>query len=136
MYPLLSRDQILPSSFVNLNCPVLSLFSYLYILLYYPLFFSFPLSSSILHPSLPLLSLGIGSYIPRCTEEGYFKPTQCHGSTGQCWCVDKYGNEIAGSRKQGNPNCGKTLTNTEKKSSIGKQGVWLCCFCPYWLQFV
>ncbi|XP_026186175.1 testican-1 isoform X2 [Mastacembelus armatus] len=45
-----------------------------------------------------------GSYIPRCTEEGYFKPTQCHGS-GQCWCVDKYGNEIAGSRKQGNPNC-------------------------------
>ncbi|XP_042275633.1 testican-1 isoform X2 [Thunnus albacares] len=47
----------------------------------------------------------IGSYIPRCTEEGYFKPTQCHGSTGQCWCVDKYGNEIAGSRKQGNPNC-------------------------------
>uniref|UniRef100_A0AAQ5Z7V8 SPARC (osteonectin), cwcv and kazal like domains proteoglycan 1 n=1 Tax=Amphiprion ocellaris TaxID=80972 RepID=A0AAQ5Z7V8_AMPOC len=47
----------------------------------------------------------IGSYIPRCTDEGYFKPTQCHGSTGQCWCVDKYGNEIAGSRKQGNPNC-------------------------------
>ncbi|XP_030621250.1 testican-1 [Chanos chanos] len=47
----------------------------------------------------------IGVYIPRCTEEGYFKPTQCHGSTGQCWCVDKYGNEIAGSRKQGNPTC-------------------------------
>ncbi|KAK5925096.1 hypothetical protein CgunFtcFv8_017648 [Champsocephalus gunnari] len=47
----------------------------------------------------------IGSYIPRCTEEGYFKPTQCHSSTAQCWCVDKYGNEIAGSRKQGNPNC-------------------------------
>ncbi|XP_056146780.1 testican-1-like [Lampris incognitus] len=47
----------------------------------------------------------IGAYIPRCTEEGYFKPTQCHGNTGQCWCVDKYGNEIAGSRKQGNPNC-------------------------------
>ncbi|XP_072524388.1 testican-1 [Salminus brasiliensis] len=47
----------------------------------------------------------IGSYIPRCTEDGYFKATQCHGSTGQCWCVDKYGNEIAGSRKQGNPIC-------------------------------
>ncbi|XP_048885687.1 testican-1 [Brienomyrus brachyistius] len=47
----------------------------------------------------------IGAFIPRCNEEGYFKPTQCHGSTGQCWCVDKYGNEIAGSRKQGNPSC-------------------------------
>ncbi|CAB1337140.1 unnamed protein product, partial [Coregonus sp. 'balchen'] len=45
------------------------------------------------------------AYIPRCSEEGYFKPTQCHGNTGQCWCVDKYGNEIAGSRKQGNPTC-------------------------------
>nr|XP_023698580.1 testican-1 isoform X3 [Paramormyrops kingsleyae] len=47
----------------------------------------------------------IGAFIPRCNEEGYFKPTQCHGTTGQCWCVDKYGNEIAGSRKQGNPSC-------------------------------
>lgn len=93
------------------------------------------------HPQLPLLPSCIGSYIPRCTEEGYFKPTQCHGSTGQCWCVDKYGNEIAGSRKQGNPNCGKSPANTESsptqastlKSSIGIQGAWLCC---YWLLFV
>ncbi|KAG7263131.1 hypothetical protein CRUP_014901 [Coryphaenoides rupestris] len=27
----------------------------------------------------------IGAFVPRCTEEGYFKPTQCHGSRGQCW---------------------------------------------------
>ncbi|KAG2455762.1 TICN1 protein, partial [Polypterus senegalus] len=47
----------------------------------------------------------VGVFVPRCNEEGYYKPTQCHGSTGQCWCVDKYGNEIAGSRKQGNPTC-------------------------------
>ncbi|XP_042593851.1 testican-1 isoform X2 [Cyprinus carpio] len=47
----------------------------------------------------------IGAYVPRCSEDGYFKATQCHGSTGQCWCVDKYGNEIAGSRRQGNPTC-------------------------------
>uniref|UniRef100_A0A8C4SDQ6 Testican-3 n=1 Tax=Erpetoichthys calabaricus TaxID=27687 RepID=A0A8C4SDQ6_ERPCA len=47
----------------------------------------------------------VGVFVPRCNDEGYYKPTQCHGSTGQCWCVDKYGNEIAGSRKQGNPTC-------------------------------
>ncbi|XP_059372342.1 testican-1-like [Carassius carassius] len=47
----------------------------------------------------------IGAYVPRCSEDGYFKATQCHGSSGQCWCVDKYGNEIAGSRRQGNPTC-------------------------------
>ncbi|XP_061755871.1 testican-1 isoform X1 [Nerophis ophidion] len=61
----------------------------------------------------------IGSYIPRCTEEGYFKPTQCHGSTGQCWCVDKYGNEIAGSRKQGNPNC---FEDQETSGDFGSGG--------------
>ena len=49
----------------------------------------------------------LGAFIPRCNEEGYYKATQCHGSTGQCWCVDKYGNELAGSRKQGAVNCGE-----------------------------
>ncbi|XP_005078455.1 testican-1 isoform X1 [Mesocricetus auratus] len=47
----------------------------------------------------------LGAFIPRCNEEGYYKATQCHGSTGQCWCVDKYGNELAGSRKQGTVSC-------------------------------
>uniref|UniRef100_A0A674DQ06 SPARC (osteonectin), cwcv and kazal like domains proteoglycan 1 n=1 Tax=Salmo trutta TaxID=8032 RepID=A0A674DQ06_SALTR len=63
----------------------------------------------------------IGVYIPRCSEEGYFKPTQCHGSTGQCWCVDKYGNEIAGSRKQGNPTCGKTNHSSHLAESFFKE---------------
>lgn len=62
-----------------------------------------------------------GSYIPRCTDEGYFKPTQCHGSTGQCWCVDKYGNEIAGSRKQGNPKCGKRTHETDRQRRDSKE---------------
>ncbi|XP_044515871.1 testican-1 [Gracilinanus agilis] len=47
----------------------------------------------------------LGVFIPRCNDEGYYKATQCHKSTGQCWCVDKYGNELAGSRKQGAVNC-------------------------------
>ncbi|KAK7806625.1 hypothetical protein U0070_009850 [Myodes glareolus] len=47
----------------------------------------------------------LGAFVPRCNEEGYYKATQCHGSTGQCWCVDKYGNELAGSRKQGTVSC-------------------------------
>jgi nidogen (entactin) len=28
-----------------------------------------------------------GKYIPQCTQYGYFEATQCHGSTGRCWCV-------------------------------------------------
>ncbi|XP_072119963.1 testican-1 isoform X1 [Mobula birostris] len=47
----------------------------------------------------------LGVFIPRCAEDGYYKSAQCHSSTGQCWCVDRYGNEITGSRRQGTPIC-------------------------------
>ncbi|XP_043925775.1 testican-1 [Protopterus annectens] len=47
----------------------------------------------------------LGAFIPRCNEDGYYRGAQCHSSTGQCWCVDKYGNELAGSRKQGTVTC-------------------------------
>ncbi|XP_006896721.1 PREDICTED: testican-3-like isoform X1 [Elephantulus edwardii] len=47
----------------------------------------------------------LGLYIPLCDEDGYYKPTQCQGSIGQCWCVDRYGNEVTGSRKNGVANC-------------------------------
>ncbi|KAK2508658.1 hypothetical protein MC885_014649 [Smutsia gigantea] len=47
----------------------------------------------------------LGQYIPLCDEDGYYKPTQCHGSVGQCWCVDRYGNEVVGSRTNGGADC-------------------------------
>nr|XP_027782784.1 testican-3 isoform X4 [Marmota flaviventris] len=47
----------------------------------------------------------LGQYIPLCDEDGYYKPTQCHGSVGQCWCVDRYGNEVIGSRINGVADC-------------------------------
>ncbi|XP_069843768.1 testican-1-like [Dipodomys merriami] len=47
----------------------------------------------------------LGAFVPRCTEDGYYRATQCHGGTGQCWCVDRYGNELAGSRRQGAAAC-------------------------------
>ncbi|XP_026532393.1 testican-3 isoform X4 [Notechis scutatus] len=47
----------------------------------------------------------IGQYIPLCDEDGYYKPTQCHGTAGQCWCVDRYGNEVTGSRTHGAADC-------------------------------
>lgn len=42
----------------------------------------------------------IGEYIPQCESDGSYAALQCHGSTGYCWCVDRDGNEIVGSRKQ------------------------------------
>uniref|UniRef100_A0A3B4DXX7 Nidogen 2a (osteonidogen) n=1 Tax=Pygocentrus nattereri TaxID=42514 RepID=A0A3B4DXX7_PYGNA len=40
----------------------------------------------------------VGAFIPQCDEEGRYRPLQCHGSTGHCWCVDSRGQERAGTR--------------------------------------
>ncbi|XP_021257168.1 nidogen-2 [Numida meleagris] len=37
-------------------------------------------------------------HVPQCDEQGGYRPLQCHGSTGHCWCVDASGQEIAGTR--------------------------------------
>ncbi|NXT60378.1 NID2 protein, partial [Chaetops frenatus] len=37
-------------------------------------------------------------HVPQCDEQGRYRPLQCHGSSGHCWCVDAAGQEIAGSR--------------------------------------
>ncbi|KAJ8393239.1 hypothetical protein AAFF_G00063110 [Aldrovandia affinis] len=39
-----------------------------------------------------------GKYVPTCDALGAYEPTQCHGSIGQCWCVDRNGLEIPGTR--------------------------------------
>lgn len=49
----------------------------------------------------------VGQYLPSCDEEGYYRTHQCHSSSGQCWCVDRYGNEVAGSRTHGPADCGR-----------------------------
>ncbi|XP_053553595.1 nidogen-2 [Bombina bombina] len=39
-------------------------------------------------------------YIPQCDKYGDFSPLQCHGNSGYCWCVNKDGREIEGSRTE------------------------------------
>ncbi|XP_003473417.1 nidogen-1 [Cavia porcellus] len=39
-----------------------------------------------------------GLFVPECDEHGHYAPTQCHGSTGYCWCVDRDGRELEGTR--------------------------------------
>jgi hypothetical protein len=49
----------------------------------------------------------IGAYSPQCEDDGSFRPTQCHGSTGRCWCVDSFGVEIEETRGPGMRECNK-----------------------------
>ncbi|KAM4559740.1 nidogen-2 [Odontesthes bonariensis] len=39
-----------------------------------------------------------GAFVPQCDSDGHYRPLQCHGSTGHCWCVDSRGQERAGTR--------------------------------------
>nr|XP_051678803.1 nidogen-2 isoform X1 [Oryctolagus cuniculus] len=39
-------------------------------------------------------------YVPQCDDLGRFVPLQCHGKSDFCWCVDKDGREVAGTRTQ------------------------------------
>lgn len=36
----------------------------------------------------------VGAYSPQCNEDGSWKPLQCHGSIGYCWCVDNEGEKV------------------------------------------
>ncbi|KAI4893269.1 hypothetical protein NFI96_019669 [Prochilodus magdalenae] len=43
------------------------------------------------------LVLGYQPYYPQCDAYGQWLPSQCHPSTGHCWCVDDEGGYITGS---------------------------------------
>lgn len=48
-----------------------------------------------------------GTFIPRCDENGDYRPKQCYGSIGVCWCVYKNGTKVSGTdhRVSQNLNC-------------------------------
>ncbi|XP_015205516.2 H-2 class II histocompatibility antigen gamma chain isoform X1 [Lepisosteus oculatus] len=47
-----------------------------------------------------------GVFRPKCDEQGNYLPMQCWSSTGYCWCVDKNGDELPGTRVRfGRPQC-------------------------------
>ncbi|XP_048580646.1 fibrillin-1 isoform X2 [Nematostella vectensis] len=70
-----------------------------------------------------------GLFVPRCADDGSYLPVQCHDSVGQCWCVDKNGLEIDGTRMRGTPKCNVTIeknkTHCQKKleKALGAEGV-------------
>ncbi|XP_078453410.1 testican-3-like isoform X1 [Lampetra planeri] len=68
----------------------------------------------------------VGGFIPTCDEQGYYGPKQCHGSTGQCWCVDQYGKETPGTRLHGEPSCGERkteeITASEEEEEVEGSG--------------
>ncbi|XP_022787386.1 uncharacterized protein LOC111327458 [Stylophora pistillata] len=63
----------------------------------------------------------VGRFVPKCEADGSYSKIQCWSSTGYCWCVDKNGTELRGTRVRGIPVC---PSQGRSKRSI-KDG-----FCP------
>ena len=63
-----------------------------------------------------------------CNADGSYVPKQCRGSTGYCWCVDKSGREVEGSKKRGEVNCAEPMVGVMTPSVGGMTPS--ACECP------
>lgn len=74
--------------------------------------FSAPVSNCLrehvksLSSSCPHLK-AVGRFFPSCKSNGDYEEWQCNEHYGVCWCVDRDGNEIPGTRQKGKPDCEK-----------------------------
>lgn len=48
-------------------------------------------------------------YVPDCDQDGFFRAVQCGPTGNVCWCVDKHGVPVAGTRVFGKPNCNELM---------------------------
>uniref|UniRef100_A0A7N5JVX1 Ia antigen-associated invariant chain n=1 Tax=Ailuropoda melanoleuca TaxID=9646 RepID=A0A7N5JVX1_AILME len=60
-----------------------------------------------------------GTFRPQCDENGDYKPLQCFGSTGYCWCVFPNGTEVPHTRSRGHHNCSEPLDLEDLSSGLG-----------------
>ncbi|XP_029798900.1 HLA class II histocompatibility antigen gamma chain isoform X1 [Suricata suricatta] len=60
-----------------------------------------------------------GMFRPQCDENGNYKPLQCYGSTGYCWCVFPNGTEVPHTRSHGHRNCSEPLDSEDLSSGLG-----------------
>ncbi|XP_074636981.1 serine protease hepsin-like isoform X1 [Acropora palmata] len=57
-----------------------------------------------------------GTFVPKCKSNGEFRLKQCHKKTKYCWCVDREGRRIPGTKsKEKKLNCRKVSNDCGKR---------------------
>jgi len=62
-----------------------------------------------------------GVFVPECKPDGSYNPVQCLRLEGPCWCVDKNGKEILGTRNEN----GKPISCPGRKKGYSTCGYLL-----------
>nr|XP_034372442.1 thyroglobulin isoform X2 [Arvicanthis niloticus] len=65
-----------------------------------------------------------GPYMPQCNIIGGWEPVQCHAGTGQCWCVDRWGEFIPGSLMARSSQMPQCPTSCELSRANGLISAW------------
>ncbi|XP_034232477.1 proteoglycan Cow [Thrips palmi] len=60
-------------------------------------------------------------YVPDCDLDGFFRAVQCGPTGNVCWCVDKHGVAVPGTRVFGKPSCNELLNKTNKDQRQGQE---------------
>uniref|UniRef100_UPI003AB02372 thyroglobulin n=1 Tax=Centroberyx gerrardi TaxID=166262 RepID=UPI003AB02372 len=64
-------------------------------------------------------------FTPQCDADGHWTHTQCHYSTGQCWCVDENGEYIPGSLTSRSIRMPKCLTRCQRAHAHTLLSGWM-----------
>ncbi|KAK1895161.1 Thyroglobulin [Dissostichus eleginoides] len=80
---------------------------------------------STLQMLLPPLRRSYQLFSPQCDSDGDWLHTQCHHSTGQCWCVDEDGEYIADSLTSRSLHLPKCLTRCQRAQAHSLLSGWM-----------
>ncbi|KAG7476065.1 hypothetical protein JOB18_044363 [Solea senegalensis] len=79
---------------------------------------------STVHMYLPPQRRSYQPYTPQCDASGNWIHTQCHHSTGQCWCVDEDGQYVANSLSSRSLRLPKCLSRCERAQAHSLLSGW------------